>query len=100
MHQKDLCPGAQNCPEVLTVEPDAAYTALPCDGCPQQALRNYLVSPDGQLIQAVIDLDFALQAGITIPLSAIPYPDFLLLRTLMEERNRRDLEEMQKKSKR
>jgi len=82
------------------VEPDAGPYAMPCDGCPRQALRNYLMSPEGQLIQVVVDLDFALQAGVAIRLADIPYPEFLLLRVLMEERSRREIEEVRKKNQR
>lgn len=100
LRQKDLCPKPQNCPEVLTVEPDADATAMPCDGCPQQALNNYLASPAGYLLQVVVDLDFALQAGVTIRLADILYPEFLLLRQLAEERSKHEIEEIERKSKR
>ena len=100
LREKDLCPMPQNCPEVLTVEPDAGPSAMPCDGCPQQLLRDYMVSPAGLLLQVVIDLDFALQAHVSIRMADIPYPEFLLLRQLAEERSKHDLEEMKKKQKR
>jgi hypothetical protein len=59
-----------------------------------------LASPGGLLIQVVIDLDFALQTGVTLRLSDIPYPDFLLLRQLVEERDKFQTEEIRKQSKR
>ena len=48
------------------------------------------------LIMATIDLDFALQAGVTVSLQDITYPEFLLLRFLSEERNRFHEEAMKK----
>jgi hypothetical protein len=59
-----------------------------------------LASPGGLLLQVVIDLDFALQTGVTLRLSDIPYPDFLLLRQLVEERDKFQTEEIRKQSKR
>lgn len=73
---------------------------MPCELCPRQALQRYLASPGGLLIQVVIDLDFALQTGVTLRLSDIPYPDFLLLRQLVEERDKFQTEEIRKQSKR
>jgi hypothetical protein len=78
------------------VEPLAGPSALPCEHCPAQALREYLASPGGRIISVAIDLDFALQAGISITLAEIPYPLFLLLRQLAEERQRHELEEIRK----
>jgi len=89
-----------NCPEVLNLEPGAGPFALPCEGCPQQALLEYLASPAGQMTQLTIDLDFALQAGITVRLDEIPYPIFLLLRQLADERDKFQAEEIRKSSKR
>jgi hypothetical protein len=100
LRQKELCPAPQNCPDVLTVEPDAGPSAMPCELCPQLALQRYLASPGGLLVQIVIDLDFALQAGVTLRLADIPYPEFLLLRQLAEERDRYQAEEIRKKAKR
>ena len=56
-------------------------------------------SPEGLQLQIVIDLDFALQAGVTIRLADIPYPEFLLLRQLAEERTKHEVEEIKKRSK-
>jgi len=81
-------------------EPLADASALPCDGCPQQALQQYLASPAGLLMSAVFDLDFALQVGVTVTLDEIPYPAFLLLRHLAEERDKYQAEEARKSSKR
>lgn len=47
-----------------------------------------MASPAGQLIHLTFDLEFALQAGVTISLHEISYPEFLLLRILTQERNR------------
>ena len=95
--RKDLCPGPPECPTVLMSEPLAGPSALPCEGCPEQGLSDYLGSPGGQLISAAIDLDFALQAGMTVRMDDIPYTMFLLLRQLMEERGRYENEEIEKK---
>ena len=88
------------CPEVLTLDPYADASALPCDGCPRQVLHEYLASPAGLLISAVIDLHFALQMGVTVTLDEIPYPAFLMLRHLAEERDKYQAEEARKSSKR
>jgi len=48
----------------------------------------------------VIDLDFALQAGIAVPLDSIPYPEFLLLRQLADERAEYEKEQIQEQAKR
>jgi hypothetical protein len=60
----------------------------PCDECPVLLLDEYLTSRAGQSILATIDLDFALQAGVTVSLSDITFPEFLRLRLLSEERNK------------
>jgi hypothetical protein len=67
---------------------------LPCEGCPEQALATFLASPGGMLINLVCDLDFALQAGVTIKRSEISYPEFLVLRQLVEERNKYEQEQI------
>ena len=97
LRQKDLCPSPAECSYVLMEEPDAGSDALPCAQCPALLLREYLQSPGGQMISAVIDLDFALQAGITVTLSQIPYPAFLLLRQLADERTQYEKEQMEKR---
>jgi hypothetical protein len=74
--------------------PEATNDTPQCDECPSQLLDDYLQSPAGQLIAQTIDLDFALQAGVTVGLSEIRYPEFLLLRLLTEERNRFTTESM------
>jgi hypothetical protein len=100
LRRKDLCPTPSECPEVLIEDPLAGPSVLPCEHCPEVALSNYLASPSGQLILAVIDLDFALQAGITVTLPEIPYPMFLLLRQLADERDKYEAEEIRKQRKR
>ena len=80
-------------------EPLAGPGTLPCTGCPKEELRLYLGSPEGQLMSVVINLDFALQAGITVHLSQIPYPQFLLLRQLADERMQYEKEQIQAKTK-
>jgi len=69
----------------------------PCDGCPEQQLQRHLGSPVGQLISLVIDLDAALQVGITLRLSDVTFTEFLLLRQIAEERDRAQVEEMKKR---
>ena len=61
-------------------------------------MEAHLQSPLGQLIGQAINLDFALQAGITITLSEITYPEFMLLRLLAEERQKHHQEEIEEKS--
>jgi len=63
-------------------------------------LDAYLGTAAGQLIGQTIDLDFALQAGVTVSLRDITYPEFLLLRLLSEERNKFQEEEMKKATRR
>lgn len=70
---------------------------LPCDKCPEIALQHYLDSPAGRLIGPVIDLDAALQAGMTITLGEVTYLEFLVLRQLWEERDKFTAEESQRK---
>ena len=92
MFRRDqLCPGPASCPYV-----PPASDPVPCDECPPALLDSYLATPAGQLILQTIELDFALQAGVHIGLDDISYPEFLLLRTLTEERNRHREEEMKK----
>lgn len=97
LRQKELCPSPPECPYVLMEEPEAGPDALPCTQCPALLLREYLQSPAGRMISAVIDLDFALQAGITVTLSQIPYPAFLLLRQLADERAQYETEQIKKR---
>jgi len=97
---KELCPDPPNCPEVLTEEPDAGPFALPCDGCPRQALEDYLASPAGRLISSVIDIDRAIQMGITVTLEELPSTVFVLLCQLDEERKRFESEEIKRNSQR
>jgi hypothetical protein len=79
-------------------DPFATADALPCDECPAALLDDYLAGPSGQLIAQVIDLDFALQAGVTVRLEDLSYPEFLLLRLVTEERNRYQDEQLRKAS--
>jgi hypothetical protein len=89
MFRRDqLCPGPGECGFVLSENPFADASSDPCAECPRALLDEYLASPAGRVIGATIDLDFMLQAGVTVRLSDIPYPEFLFLRFLSEERNR------------
>lgn len=97
LRSQDLCPSPSECPEVLNLDPEAGPNALPCSGCPATELDEYLASPPGRLISQVIDLDFALQAGVTLTLKDFTYVDFLLLRILHEERQKYQTEQMKKK---
>ncbi|HEU0180303.1 MAG TPA: hypothetical protein VFV58_39205 [Blastocatellia bacterium] len=76
--------------------PEPEDGVLPCALCPQQLLSEYLASPVAALLASVLDLDFALQAGVAVTLAEIPYPSFVLLRQLVEERDRYQTEEMKK----
>lgn len=68
----------------------------PCPECPEQYLTDYLATPVGQLIAMVCNLDFALQAGITVDLRDVPYPEFVLLRQLTDERETHNAEQIKK----
>jgi hypothetical protein len=99
LRSDQICPGADDCPEVMMIEPLAGPEALPCPECPRTRLAEYLASPGGRLISVVIDLDFSLQAGIKVDLGEISYAEFLLLRQLIEERDKFQVEEMERKTK-
>jgi hypothetical protein len=88
MRRDQLCPGPEVCPYVLMDNPRPGPDPAPCAECPKELLDEYLRSTAGRLIANAIDLDFALQAGVTITLAEISYPEFLLLRYLAEERNK------------
>lgn len=96
LRRAELCPGPTECPDVLMANPRPGRDAARCDECPLTLLEDYLASPAGRLIGHTIDLDFALQAGVTVSLSDITYPEFLLLRMLSEERSRFHDEMMKK----
>jgi hypothetical protein len=88
LRRNQLCPGPGECPANLMNDPFATAASPSCDECPAALLDEYLASPAGRQIGQAIDLDFALQAGVTVSLQDITYPEFLLLRFLSEERNR------------
>ncbi len=101
--RKDICPGASVCPYVRMEDPGVAAsdeTPLPCDKCPEQYLQHYLDSPSGKLLGVVIDLDAALQAGMTVTLGQMTYPEFVVLRQLLEERDAYTTEEQKRKTQR
>lgn len=81
---------------MLNLDPFAKPGALPCSECPRQRLSDYLATPAGPLITAVLDLDFALQVKFAIGLADIPYHVFLLLRQLAEERDKHQAEQIRK----
>ena len=78
------------------VDPRANANSPRCMECPLTLLDGYLNSAGGLLIGQTIDLDFALQAGVTVSSNDISYPEFLLLRMLSEERIRHQEEAMKK----
>jgi hypothetical protein len=70
---------------------------LPCEACPAEKLEELIQGPYGQGIPAVLDLDFALQSGISITLEQLNYREFRLLRHLTDERNQYETEQIEKK---
>ena len=82
------------------LHPFADLDSPRCEECPLSLLEDYLGSAAGQLIQQTIDLDFALQAGVSIGLDEITYPEFLRLRLLTEERTRINNEQMRESGRR
>ena len=82
------------------LEPLADSDSPRCEECPLTLLDDYLRSTSGMLVQQTIDLDFALQAGMSISLAEVTFPEFLWLRLLGEERNRFHEETMRKASER
>lgn len=97
LRRKDLCPTPPICPYVRMEDPLAGPSALPCQECPEQHLSDYLASPGARLISAVIDLDFALRAGMSVSFDKVGYPEFLILRQLFEQRDKWETEEINKK---
>jgi len=75
--------------------PEADDTG-PCRACPRQVLDSYLEHGYGQLIRNVLDIDFALQIRMEVPMERVNYFEFLLLKILNEERNRYQDEQMKK----
>ena len=69
-------------------DPFAGPQSPRCEECPLTVLDAYMGTPVGQSINQIFDLEFALQAGVTITLSEISYREFVLLRYLNQERNR------------
>lgn len=69
-------------------DPFANANSPRCELCPSQLLDDYLDSAAGRVIQQTFDLEFALQAGVTVTLAEITYPEWVLLRLLSQERNR------------
>jgi hypothetical protein len=57
-------------------------------------------SLEGRMVSQAMNIDFALKAGVALRLSDIPYPEFLLLRQILEERERFQVDEMKKPPKR
>jgi len=100
LRRDQLCPGPGECGDVLMRDPFADANSEPCDQCPLALLEEYKATAAGKLIAHAIDLDFAMQAGVTVSLKDITYPEFLLLRYLNEERHRYHAEENQKASER
>ena len=100
LRRDQLCPGPGECGDVLMRDPFAGADSEPCDECPLALLDEYLATPAGKGIAHAIDIDFAIQAGVTVSLKDITYPEFLLLRFLNEERHRYQAEESQKASER
>jgi hypothetical protein len=84
------------CPYVLMEDPLAGPSALPCQECPEQFLDQYMASPGGRLISLTVDLDFALRKGIAVKLEEISYLEFRLLALLAEERDKYEVEEIEK----
>ena len=96
LRRNQLCPGAGECPEVLMRDPFADAGAERCEECPLALLDEYLGTAQGRAINQAIDLDYAIQAGVTVSLTDITYPEFWMLRFLREERQRFQAEAQQK----
>jgi len=98
MRRDRLCPSPDECPEALTIEVQKGLQEpAPCEECPLEKLQLYLASQTGQIMSIIIDLDFALQSRIQVPLDRISYREFLLLRLLAEERNKHEIEQIKSK---
>ena len=52
-----------------------------------------LETPDGDLLSRVLDIDFALRAGVTVTLSEINVEEFSALKVLHSERDRYEMEQ-------
>ncbi len=66
---------------------------LPCVDCPEVTLLQWMAEPLGQVAQAVIELDFALQMGLV---EEANYYERSLLRILADEKNKYQEELMEK----
>ena len=99
MLRKDqLCPSPPECSYVLMEDPEAGPDALPCSECPLMLLEEYLVSPKGQLLSVIVDLDFVGQTRMEAWFEPIGYLEFQRLRQLTEERDKYQAEQMRKNS--
>jgi hypothetical protein len=56
-----------------------------------------MASPAAQPLRTSLDLDFALQSRVSHPLSAIGYPEWLLLKMFADERDKHLKEEQEQK---
>jgi hypothetical protein len=75
------------------LEPLAGIDARPCDECPRLRLDLSMeLSEPGRHIKAALHLDWALRCGLTVPLSEVTQREFLRLRLLFEERQKREAE--------
>jgi len=77
-------PADCHCPECASTE----ARLLECDGCWLPKLDDAVQGEMGSVINRVVDLDFALEAGFTISLDHVSAEEFRVLRILKEERQK------------
>ncbi len=70
--------------------PDAPVDGSRCDHCPLDRLDAAANSEPGLLLQRAIELEYALKAGVSIPLDEIAADEFWAMRVIQEERECRD----------
>jgi len=70
--------------------------ALPCGACPRETLQRFMASGRGVVIQAAVDLDWAIRCGLQVTLRDVTYMEYLLLRQISEERANYEKEMMKR----
>lgn len=76
-----FCPGPSKCGQAPDDE-------TPCADCPRPKLDAALSGVLGELLGRALDLEFALQKGITVTLDEIYADEFAALRVIGSERDR------------
>ena len=68
--------------------PDAPDNETRCAQCPLTRLDDAFAGPAGDLLSRVLDIEFALSAGVSVTLSDMTTEEFQVLRLVQSERKR------------